>query len=279
MDENKLEEELKKIWNENPLSYSENEKEASWEEFRSKTFASNRKTFAWRKYVVAAAVIIVLISTGIYMSKDQLNTNISIAGNVIENPTSKIKVVLLPDGSKVELSSNSKIEYAVNFSINRKIKIEGQAYFKVKKDKKHPFQVFCKETTTTVLGTSFTVNGQVEKEVIVELYEGSVQMNVKGKEQKWILKPGEKFAYGIGNPEVEKFDRFTDFDNEKLITISTYIEANYGYTMIIPQEYKNQRITLRINKKEDLKTIIQLMSEMYNLNFKVNDELKQITFQ
>jgi ferric-dicitrate binding protein FerR (iron transport regulator) len=279
MDENKREEEIKKIWNENPLSHSDNEKEASWEEFRSKTFASKKKNFAWPKYVAAAAAVIVLISTGIDMSMDQLNTNVSIAGNVIENPTSKIKVVLLPDGSKVELSPNSKIEYAGNFSINRKIKIEGQAYFKVEKDEKHPFQVFCKETTTTVLGTSFTVNGQVKKEVVVELYEGSVQMNVKGQEQKWILKPGEKFAYGISNPEVEKFDRFTDFDNEKLITISTYIEANYGYIMIIPQGYKNQRITLRINKKEDLKTIIQLMSEMYNLNFKVNDELKQITFQ
>lgn len=279
MDENKLEEELKKIWNENPLSHSDNVKEASWEEFRSKTFASNKKTFAWRKYVAAAAVIIMLISTGIYMSKDQLKTDVSIAGNVIENTTSKIKVVFLPDGSKVELSPNSKIEYVGNFLINRKIKIEGQAYFKVKKDKKHPFQVFCKETTTTVLGTSFTVNGKVEKEVIVELYEGSVQMNVKGQEQKWILKPGEKFAYGIGNPVVEKFDRFKDFDNEKLIDLSLYIEKNYGYKMVIPDEYKNQRITLRINKKEDLKTIVQLISEMYNLNFKVNDELKQITFQ
>jgi hypothetical protein len=36
---------------------------------------------------------------------------------------------------------------------------------------------------------------------------------------------------------------------------------------------------VRINKKEDLKTIVQLISEMYNLNFEVNDELKEITFQ
>ena len=49
--------------------------------------------------------------------------------------------------------------------------------------------------------------------------------------------------------------------------------------MIIPQEYSNQRITVRINKKEDLKTIVQLLSEMYNLNFEINDELKQITFR
>ena len=279
MDENKIEDKLKKIWDEEPISHSDNVKEASWEEFRLNTFPSKKKNFVWRKYIAAAAVIIMFVGTGIYLSKDSLNMDVSIAGNVIENTTSKIKIVFLPDGSKVELSPDSKIEYAGNFSINRKIEIEGQAYFKVKKDKKHPFQVFCKETTTTVLGTSFTVNGQIKKEVIVELYEGSVQMNVKGQDQKWILKPGEKFTYGNSNPVVEDFSRFTDFDNEKLLEVSLYIDKNYGYKMIIPEEYKNQRITLRINKKEDLRTIVQLISEMYNLNFKVNDELKQITFQ
>ncbi|MEO7977648.1 FecR family protein [Flavobacterium sp.] len=278
MDENKLDEELKKIWNETPNAHSNDIKEDSWEEFRSSTFPSKKKSFVWRNYAAAAAAIIMLVGTGIYLKKDLLKSDISIASTVIENTTSKIKVVLLPDSSKVELSPNSKIELAVNFSINRKIEMDGEAYFKVKKDKKHPFQVFCKQTTATVLGTSFTVNGQVEKEVIVALYEGSVQMDVKGQNENWILKPGEKFTYANGNPTVEEFNRFTDFDNEKISDVSTYIEKNYGYKMIIPTEYNNQRITLRITKKEDLKTIIQLISEMYNLKFEVNEKVKQIIF-
>jgi hypothetical protein len=49
--------------------------------------------------------------------------------------------------------------------------------------------------------------------------------------------------------------------------------------MTIPEEYNNQRITVRINKKEDLKTIVQLISEMYNLNFEINEDLKQIIFR
>ena len=57
------------------------------------------------------------------------------------------------------------------------------------------------------------------------------------------------------------------------------LAADYGYKLIIPQDYSNQRITLRINKKEDLKTIVQLISEMYNLKFEINEDLKQITFQ
>ncbi|AYN04818.1 FecR family protein [Flavobacterium sp. 140616W15] len=281
MDEKKLEEELKKLWNETPIPHSDSEKEASWEQFQSKTFPSKKQKFgSWRHYAAAAAILIfTLIGVGLYFTNDPISNNIEIVENTIENTTSIIKIVALPDSTKVELSPNSKIMYATNFAVNRKVEISGEAYFKVKKDKKHPFQVFCNETTTTVLGTAFTVKGYPKKEVAVELYEGSVEMSVKNQDKKWILKPGEKFIYGNEIASVTEFNRFLDFDNEKLSTISTYIESNYGYKVTIPQEYYNQRITVRINKKEDLKTIVQLISEMYNLNFEVNEKLKQITFQ
>ncbi|MEO8535256.1 MAG: FecR family protein [Flavobacterium sp.] len=279
MEENRLNEELKKIWDEKPMAHSDSIKEDSWEEFRSRTFPSKKRNFAWRKYAAAAAVIVMLVGTAVYVTRDPLKTESSITGTVIENTTSKVKIILLPDSSRVELSPASKIEYAANFSVNRKIEIDGEACFKVKKDKKHPFQVFCEETTTTVLGTSFIVKESAQKGVVVELYEGSVQMNVKGQDKNWILKPGEKFTYGNETATVIDFDRFIDFDNEKLNKVAVYVENNYGYKIILPESYNSKRITVRINKKEDLKTIVQLISEMYNLNFEVNEALKQITFQ
>ncbi|KFF08887.1 FecR family protein [Flavobacterium hydatis] len=280
MDEKKLDEELKKLWDETPFSHSDIEKENSWEEFQLKAFPPKKqKNKPWRYYAAAAVLIFALVGTGLYFTNDPISNNIEIVENTIVNTTSIIKIVSLPDSTKVELSPNSKIMYATNFAINRKVEINGEAYFKVKKDKKHPFQVFCNETTTTVLGTAFTVKGYPKKEVAVELYEGSVEMSVKNQTQKWILKPGEKFIYGNETASVTEFSRFVDFDDEKLSVISTYIESNYGYKVTIPKEYYNQRITVRINKKEDLKTIILLISEMYNLNYEVNEKLKQITFQ
>jgi transmembrane sensor len=280
MDKNKLEEKLKKMWNETPISHSDNEKEVSWEQFQSKTFPSKKQNFKpWRYYAAAAVLIFALAGTGIYFNNDFVSNDVNLVENVIENSTTIVKTIALPDSSRVELSPNSKIVYANNFAVNRKIEVIGEAYFKVKKDKKHPFQVFCNETTTTVLGTSFTVKENDQKEVSVELYEGSVQMNLENQNKKWILKPGEKFTYGNKIVLVAEFKRFVDFENEKLSVVSTYIESNYGYKVTIPQEYSNQRITVRINKKEDLKIIIQLISEMYNLNFEVNEKLKQITFQ
>ncbi|WP_163397789.1 FecR family protein [Flavobacterium fluviatile] len=280
MDKEKLDKEFENLWNETPFSHSDSEKEASWEKFHAKTFAAKNPKFKIWRYVAAAAVLIFMLAgTGIYLSRSPLQDTVYLTSNTIENTTSVIKIVALPDSSRVELSPDSKIVYANDFETNRKIIVEGEAYFKVKKDKKHPFQVFCNETTTTVLGTCFTVQENGQKAVRVSLYEGSIQMNVKNQDKNWILKPGEEFIYENNIAAVSGFNRFIDFENEKLSLVSDYIMAGYGYRMIIPQEYDNQRITVRINKKEDLKTIVQLISEMYNLNFEINEDLKQITFQ
>lgn len=280
MDKEKLDDEFEKFWDETPIPHSDQIKEASWEQFHSKTFAPKKRKFKpWRYYAAASVLLFVLIGTGIYFNNSQETENVILASNVIENTTTKIKHIVLPDNSKVALSPKSKISYGENFALNRKVEVAGEAYFQVTKDKQHPFQVFCNETTTTVLGTSFIVKGFEQKEVTVELFEGSVQMNVKGQDQKWILKPGQKFTYGNQNASVSEFSRFVDFDNEKLTALGTYIEENYGYKVIIPQEYSSQKITVRINKKEELKTIVELISEMYNLNFEINEDLKQITFR
>ncbi|UWY28469.1 FecR family protein [Flavobacterium sp. TR2] len=280
MDKKKFDEEFKKLWEESPLSHSDSDKEASWEQFHAKTFSEKKRKFRpWHLYAAASVLLFALIGTGFYFSSESTNENAVVAETVIENLTAKIKYVVLPDSSKIELSPNSKISYGANFALNRKIEIEGEAYFNVKKDKQHPFQVFCDETTTTVLGTSFTVKESENEHVTVELFEGSVQMNVKGQSQKWILKPGDKFTYGNQTVSVTEFSRFVDFDNETLSVISRYIEENYGYKVNIPKENLDQKITIRINKREDLKTILQLLSEMYNLNFEINEDLRQITFQ
>lgn len=280
MDQEKFDEEFKKLWKESPLSHSEDEKEASWEQFHSITFSKKKRKFKpWHLYAAASVLLFALVGTGFYFTENPSTQNVVLSENVIENKTSTIKYVVLPDSSKVELAPNSKIIYGNDFALNRKIQMDGEAYFKVKKDKQHPFQVFCDETTTTVLGTSFTVKESKNEEITVELFEGSVQMNVKGQNQKWILKPGEKFTYGNQTASVSEFSRFVDFDNENLSAISHYIEENYGYKVVLPKENQNQKITIRINRKEDLKTILQLLSEMYNLNFEINEDLKQITFQ
>lgn len=279
MDKKDIENELKKVWQEDPALQSPEKKEAFWDAFAAQAFPPKKRRRKPWLYAVAA-VLIISIGAGIVVTFNEANLQHgTLASNIVENPTSGIKFVQLPDSSIVELDPGARIEYSSDFAGNRKISLEGRAFFKVQKDKKHPFRVSCRETTTTVLGTSFTIAGNDENAVRVHLYEGSVQMNVKNSSNNWILSPGEQFIYSNKAVSVEAFDRFKDFDKEELSIVVRYISQNYGYKVEMPEEYLKKEITLRLNRKEDLSNIISIIAQMYNLTPTTDEELKKITFQ
>ena len=65
-------------------------------------------------------------------------------------------ILQLPDGSCVWLNSESSIRFPIRFAGNkREVFLSGEAYFKVAKNEKSPFQVYVKGGSVTVLGTSF----------------------------------------------------------------------------------------------------------------------------
>ena len=71
--------------------------------------------------------------------------------------------ILLPDGSAVTLNANSKLQYYTHSA--RKVWLEGEAFFEVKKipETAEPFQVVTNDLTITVLGTTFNVNSRNEQ--------------------------------------------------------------------------------------------------------------------
>jgi transmembrane sensor len=101
-------------------------------------------------------------------------------------------IFTLPDGTKVWLNADSKISFAQQFvNKTREVLLEGEAYFEVAKDKRHPFIVATKGQHVEVLGTHFNVNSyRDEPGTTTTLLEGSVKIMV-GNEQK-IIKPGEQ---------------------------------------------------------------------------------------
>ena len=58
----------------------------------------------------------------------------------------------LPDGSRGWLNSGSTLKYALNFSQNRRVELDGEAYFDVVPDKSHPFFVRTSAIQLKVLG-------------------------------------------------------------------------------------------------------------------------------
>jgi transmembrane sensor len=88
-------------------------------------------------------------------------------------------IVTLPDGTKVWLNADSKLEFPSKFGKNeqRIVRLSGEGYFEVSKDKAHPFVVQTDKQEVTVLGTHFNINAyKDENGVRTTLLEGSVSV-------------------------------------------------------------------------------------------------------
>ena len=113
---------------------------------------------------------------------------------IYASPGSRVHFTL-PDKSEVWLNSGSTLEYPVNFTIpkQRRVKLNGQGYFKVTHDGKHPFFVETGELNIKVLGTSFDVSTYADDPFISSTLEkGSIVLvDLQGKEISR-LKPGQK---------------------------------------------------------------------------------------
>lgn len=117
------------------------------------------------------------------------------AYNTLTNPRGSRPLKLgLSDGSIVWLNVASSITYPVSFTgSERKVQIDGEAYFEVAKNEKMPFivQKTNSDVQVKVLGTQFNINAyEDEQQIKVTLLEGSVQ--AYNNNHSAILKPGQQ---------------------------------------------------------------------------------------
>ncbi|WP_413668276.1 FecR domain-containing protein [Mucilaginibacter sp. Mucisp86] len=124
-------------------------------------------------------------------SREDANiSNGKVQYNTLSTPRGGQFQVILPDGSHVWLNSASTIVYPTAFTgKTRAVKLQGEAYFEVAKNKHMPFVVTTNKLDVKVLGTHFNVTAYDDDAAITTtLLEGSVQLN-KGT-VKAMLTPG-----------------------------------------------------------------------------------------
>ncbi len=121
--------------------------------------------------------------------------------NSVSIPSGERFAIVLSDGTKVYLNSNSYIRYPVSFGKeNRSVTLMGRAYFDVTKSD-IPFIVNTPDMRVEVLGTSFDVesNKNAENSSVI-LVEGSVKVFADG--QSKIISPDEKYSINRLDREV-----------------------------------------------------------------------------
>lgn len=188
----------------------------------------------------------------------------------------------LSDGTKIWVNSQSKIKYPVVFNDStREVYLEGEAYFEVAKDPRHPFHVNARNgVNIEVLGTSFNVRSYSdENSVETVLEEGSVRMN-QGKDTV-ILSPGNKAVYLPNEPiklttvNTEIYTAWRHgqyiFMNEKLENILKQLSRWYDMEVFYSNEAaKSIVFSGDVRKYNDINTLLEAMEIAGEVRFKVN---------
>lgn len=161
------------------------------------TLADGRKIFldsaANGTLTQQANVLLVKNADGQVQYKGNGNEHAQTQYNTLFNPRgSKVINLTLSDGTKVWLNSETSLKYPIAFSnTERKVEVNGEAYFEVAHDAAKPFIVSKGETEVEVLGTHFNVNAYDDESAIkVTLLQGSVK--VKHQSLNIKLVPGEQ---------------------------------------------------------------------------------------
>ncbi|HKJ43481.1 MAG TPA: FecR domain-containing protein [Sunxiuqinia sp.] len=152
-------------------------------------------------YRIAAVLIVPLLIASLYLffSGNQFLGQHQIAERQVYTKPGTVTQIDLPDGSKVWLNDGTTIRYPEKFTgHDRRLSVDGEAYFKVKKDPSHPFIVQNPMMTTVVTGTTFNLNAySADHYFEATLVEGHIHL--QRKNQKVEVKPGEQIRYNASN--------------------------------------------------------------------------------
>jgi ferric-dicitrate binding protein FerR (iron transport regulator) len=149
---------------------------------------------------IAASILLVLgISFLAYLiTRNKIDT---IAYFELTTPKGFHTQLTLTDGTKIWLNAGSKLRYPNKFNSSaRTVYLEGEAYFNVKKDPKHPFIVQTSDVNVKALGTSFNVKaypneGSIETTLVSGIVVISGNKTDSKKEPIIELKPNQRATF------------------------------------------------------------------------------------
>ena len=228
-------------------------------------------------------------------SKPDSHTKIEkLVYNKLTVPYGNTFALELSDGTKVTLNAGTTIKYPVRFlkGLDRNVFLtDGEAYFEVTKDKKHPFIVNTDNRKIEVLGTAFNVSNYPEDEAIsTVLVEGAVRLyddELSTSKEIILLTPGHEAAW---SKSVQKM--FVKAVDTRLYTawkdgFLLFKKATYGdiikklerhYDVVIENHYQlldSQVYTATFNNKVDkIEDVLESFKEDTPFNYtRVNNKI------
>lgn len=234
-------------------SISTSDTEQAWnkiEPFLQKGCINPRQKYYFRYAIAAISILLISIGILYFVPKSEINY---IHYN---NTTQTVKNYQLPDSSQVILYPQSSLAFAYGRNNkNRQTRLEGKAFFQVKKDHNKPFYVTTEEIKVEVLGTSFLIDATNHQTSGIYVKTGKVK--VAAGEEEIILKMHEKAEVQDKHIQKGYIENPTEFfkDQKQVLTykniplqqVITEIRQYIGVKIEISKELENIAVTTRIN--------------------------------
>lgn len=230
----------------------------------------------FKKYWMIAASVACLLGLMTFIFRNNIQYQYYTTGKQQQQS------ILLPDGSKAELSENSSLRVPRwGFgTLSREVLLVGEASFSVKHtiDHKRFIVKSSNQFEVVVLGTEFSVCVRNQGSKVV-LKKGKVRIQyTEGNQAKQlIMKPGELVSLDMANHIQKKVvasppstseitgNRFV-FDETTLQEVGYLLEENYGLQVEIKGEELAQRVLMGSFRAENVDELLKTISELLNIN-------------
>ena len=219
----------------------------------------------------------------VYSKNDSPENRVTVEYHTVMVPKGGEYHVVLADGTKVWFYEETELKYPVVFvGEKREVYLKsGEVYLEVARDEKCPFIVHTGNGDIRVLGTQFNVKYLTDQKVATTLVKGGVQ--VKKGNVKVILQPNQQAVVGevvskipvMDVEDVEEIICWKDnmflFRDVELEQIMDKLAEWYGFTVFYETpETKSEKFFVRIDKYAEVNGILEVMSEVSNVKFKIS---------
>ncbi|CAD5278635.1 MULTISPECIES: FecR family protein [unclassified Imperialibacter] len=211
------------------------------------------------------------------------------------NPKGQKSTIILSDGSVVTLNADSKLVYQERFEgKERKVTLEGEAFFDVTKDPSRPFIIETEQLITRVLGTSFTVRAYPNAEgVKVAVATGKVSVEKAGGKKSGndgetlVLVPGEmgvfeKLHRTLNKESFDERDLFEwkegliYFENAEFGEVLERLEQWYGVSIKVEKRISLEKDFSGAYKNKPLELVLEGLAFVYDFEYEIKSKTVRI---
>jgi transmembrane sensor len=255
-----------------------------WQRFKNSLQPELKKpTYQTNWIRIAASVVVIAVLGYIIWFNAFQSDNITVLAE------HSGQLITLPDNSVVTLNKEASITYPKEFSdAERKVVMQGEAFFEVTRNEKKPFIVDLGLSKVEVLGTSFNINAENNNDRIeVVVNTGKVRFGTSTGDESVILTKGEKGTLMKNMNMISKVDNddinfmawktrkmvFNDVDLDVVIqTVNKLYESQITFSTDVG---KNCKVTVSFDN-QSIDAILSVLELTLDLEYKKSGDIIEV---